>query len=365
MKSQVIPLAAPGRMPAEEMQAVSAAVSAVVASGTYVGGDVVSTFELEFARAVGPDRYCVSVASGLDALILALCALDLPRGSAVLVPPNDAGFAALAVQSVGLVPVLMDVSAEGLATAELIDASATPDVSALIVTHLHGLAADLSGVGEWCRERGVRLVEDCAQAHGAQGVGLLGDAATFSFYPTKNLGALGDGGAVVTADPNLAKQVLSLREYGWGERFSVQIRDGRNSRLDAVQAAVLLARLPYLEGNNSTRRDVVARYQEAAPNVRFLAREDSSFVAHHAVVADPARDGLMTQLRRARIGHAVHYPALVSEMPGISLGRASDTPTARRLRDQLISLPCFPGITEREVDEVSDVLVAWSRLRHG
>jgi dTDP-4-amino-4,6-dideoxygalactose transaminase len=352
-------------MPAAEMDAVSVAVSAVVSSGTYVGGDVVSRFEVEFARAVGPARYCVSVASGLDALILALSGLGLPHQSSVLVPPNDAGFAALAVQSVGLVPVLMDVSEEGLATAELITASATPDVSALIVTHLHGLAADLSGVGEWCRERGVRLVEDCAQAHGAQGVGLLGDVATFSFYPTKNLGALGDGGAVVTADPNLAKRLRSLREYGWGDRFSVQIRDGRNSRLDAVQAAVLLARLPYLEGNNSTRRDVVARYQEAAPNVRFLARDDSSFVAHHAVVVDPTRDGLMARLQRAGIGHAVHYPALVSEMPGISLGGTADTPTARRLRDQLISLPCFPGITDHEVDAVSAVLATWLRFRHG
>ena len=351
-------------MPAAEMEAVVAAISAVVASGTYVGGDVVSAFEADFGRAVGPGRHCVSLGSGLDALILALAALELPRGSAVLVPPNDAGFAALAVQSAGLIPMLMDVSEEGLAAVDLVAARATRDVSALIVTHLHGLVIDLSGVSEWCRERGVRLVEDCSQAHGAHGLGLLGDAATFSFYPTKNLGALGDGGAVVTADPNIAERVRTLREYGWGDRYSVHVGNGRNSRLDALQAAVLLARIPYLERNNATRRDVVNRYQAAAPNVRFLARNDASFVAHHAVVVDAARDGLRTQLKGAGIGHAVHYPTLVSEMPGIGLSGAIGTPTALRLRDQLISLPCFPGITEREVDRVSDVLAAWSRRRH-
>ena len=361
----LIPVAAPGRMPPAELLAVREAVSAVVDSGSYVGGDVVSKFELEFARTVGPGRHCVSVASGLDALILALLALDLPRGSTVLVPPNDAGFAALAVQSVGLMPVLTDVSEEGLATADLVAAHATPDLSALIITHLHGLAADLSGISGWCRERGVRLVEDCAQAHGARGIGLLGDAATFSFYPTKNLGALGDGGAVVTADPRLAEQVCALREYGWGDRFVVQHAHGRNSRLDALQAAVLSARLPYLERNNATRREVVTRYRVAAPDVRFLARDDTSFVAHHAVVVDPARDQLSTHLHRAGIGHAVHYPTLVSDMTGITLAGASSTPVARRQRDHLISLPCFPGITEREVDEVSEVLRVWSRQAHG
>jgi len=352
-------------MPAEELDAVKTAIAAVVSSGTYVGGDVVTTFEEEFARIVGAGTYSVSVASGLDALILALSALELPRASAVLVPPNDAGFAALAVQSVGLVAVQMDVSKEGLVDVDLVEAHATRDVSAVIATHLHGLAVDLSAVSGWCRSRGVRLIEDCAQAHGARGVGRHGDAATFSFYPTKNLGAFGDGGAVVTRNEHLAGRIRALREYGWGDRYSVRHPDGRNSRLDTLQAAILLARLPFLERNNLARREVVGCYRRAVPNVRFLARDDASFVAHHAVVVDPDRERLIARLCEAGIGHAVHYPTLVSEMPGISLGRGPEARAASQMRDHIVSLPCFPGITEPEVAAVSDVLIAWSRECHG
>jgi dTDP-4-amino-4,6-dideoxygalactose transaminase len=227
-------------------------------------------------------------------------------------------------------------------------------VEALVVTHLHGDAVPLEAVDRWRRERGLALVEDCAQAHGlrvgGRHVGTVGDAATYSFYPTKNLGAVGDGGAVAFADGGRAEAARRLRQYGWGERFRVDHPGGRNSRLDTLQAAVLSARLPFLDARNERRRAIANRLRDALGAGRIHGDPEST-VAHHAVLVTDARDAVREGLAAAGVGTAVHYPYLVQEMPGLAV-RPAPTPEAAAVRERVLSLPCFPEQTDEEVDRV-------------
>jgi dTDP-4-amino-4,6-dideoxygalactose transaminase len=252
-----------------------------------------------------------------------------------------------------------DLGAPSTATAA--EAAATaPGLRALVVTHLHGDAVPLDGpdgLDSWRRERGLLLVEDCAQAHGlrvdGQHAGLVGDAATFSFYPTKNLGAVGDGGAVLLPT-EAAARARELREYGWGDRYRVERPGGRNSRLDTLQAAVLSARLPFLDARNARRREIAHTYRDHVA----MHGDPVTTVAHHAVAlaADPAgRDALRGRLERAGIMTAVHYPWLVSEMPGLEVD-GGPAPVAGDRRHRMLSLPCFPEMTQAEVDRVVEVL---------
>jgi dTDP-4-amino-4,6-dideoxygalactose transaminase len=182
-------------------------------------------------------------------------------------------------------------------------------------------------------------------------VGLTGDAATYSFYPTKNLGAVGDAGAVLFADPASADRGRALRQYGWGDRFRVQLAGGRNSRLDPIQAAVLTARLPFLDQRNARRRRVAARY---ATHVELYGDPDTT-VAHHAVALTDERDQLAAGLAARGVETAVHYPWLVTEMPGLRMAPAT-TPCAAQRRGRILSLPCFPELTDDEVDQVCGAL---------
>ncbi|WP_205472902.1 DegT/DnrJ/EryC1/StrS aminotransferase family protein [Nocardioides sp. SYSU D00038] len=346
-------MAAPSRLGAAEADAVRAAVARVVGSDTWVGGAEVAGFEAAFASYLGTDREVVGCGNGSDALALALGTLHLPAGAAVIVAPDDGGYAAGAARQLGLAVRVMDVDPDtGVPTAATAAAADAPDVAAVVVTHLHGDAVPLSGPGgldEWRRARGLALVEDCAQAHGLRvdgsHVGLVGDAATFSFYPTKNLGAVGDAGAVVLPGPS-AERARRLREHGWGERHRVVLPGGRNSRLDPVQAAVLTARLPFLDDANARRRAVSARYRA----VVGLHGDPATTVAHHAVALVDGRDRVATALAERGVATAMHYPWLVTEMPG--LAATGSAPAASGRRDRKLSLPCFPGITDAEVDAV-------------
>lgn len=364
-----MPLAAPSRMDAQERAVVLEAVAHVLDDGQLVLGPWVEEFERRFARALRPQEHApavVGVANGSDALILAITALGLPAGSTVLVPANDGGFAAKAVAAAGFAWVPVDVDDHSmLVTAEKAAEALVPSTGAVVVTHLHGQPANLGELDRWRRSHGLRMIEDCAQAHGAQWdgrhVGLTGDAATFSFYPTKNLGCLGDGGAVVCGEPELAARVRRLREYGWGPRFCIDEPDGRNSRLDAVQAAVLCARLPGLVAHNQRRRTIVRRYREAlAGSAAYVLGDAPGAVAHHAVVVDPRRDVLAGFLESCGIRTAVHYPWLVTEMPGLTCGTRPPLPGADTSRRTKLSVPCFPTMTEAEVDYVCGKLRQWA-----
>lgn len=362
-----VPLADPLRLDDPERADVRRAVDEVLAGGPLILGPWVEAFEDDFARFLGnggsrPE--VVGVGNGTDALTIAVSALGLPASAGVLVPANDGGFAAGAVRAAGHKPVAVDADAvTQLVDLASLEDAVTDEVHAVVVTHLHGQPVDLAPIAAWCEGRGLLLVEDAAQAHGAtlgeRRVGTLADVAAFSFYPTKNLGALGDGGAVVSADPGTAERARQLRQYGWGARFRIEVPGGRNTRLDALQAAVLSARLPYLDHNNARRREIVARYREALTGSDAVVLGDATgAVAHHAVVVDPDRDRLASFLATRGVATSVHYPWLVTEMPGLALD-TSVTPRADRGRRHKISLPCFPTLTAAEVEQVATALHEW------
>ena len=358
-----VPAAGPTRLDPEEAAAVQAAVARVLESGPWIGGPEVDGFERRFADQLELGDV-VGVGNGTDALAVAFTALGLPAGSGVLVADNEGGYASTAARMAGLEPVVMDVDEATMApSARDAESALRPHVSAIVVTHLHGETVGLGELDRWRRDRGLLLIEDCAQVHGGsrEGVraGTVGDAATFSFYPTKNLGAIGDGGAVAFRDPELAERARGLREYGWRARYRVELAAGRNSRLDPLQAAVLSARLPHLDRRNERRRVIHAAYRQALLGTGIALHGDAgSTVAHHAVVVSPQRDALARHLADRGIRTAVHYPFLVSEMPGLGVAPA-DTPVAAKLRDRILSLPCFPELTDAEVARVADALAEW------
>ncbi len=357
----IVPAAAPTRLDPAERAAVAEAIARILTDGPWVGGAPVAQFESDFATYLGGTEV-VGVANGTDALAVAFATLELPRGSGVLIAANEGGYAATAARQVGLLPVVMDVDPITLApSVGSAEAAIIPAVSAIVITHLHGDAVDLAELDAWRKARNLQLIEDCAQATGLRvtgtHVGFTGDAAVFSFYPTKNLGAMGDGGALVFAEPAHTDRARSLAQYGWGERFRIERPGGRNSRLDPLQAAILSARLPFLDGRNATRRAISARYREALSG-RIFGDADTT-VAHHAVAIIEHPDELAALLTDRGIQVARHYPYLLAEMPGLELGSSTPTPQATKLRDQSLSLPCFPEMTGAEVEQVVFTLEEW------
>ena len=246
----------------------------------------------------------------------------------------------------------------------------TPRTKAILPVHLYGQCADLDPLLALARARGLAVVEDCAQAHGAEldgrRAGSIGDAAAFSFYPTKNLGALGDGGAVTTNDPEIAARVRLLRNYGERERFE-HVLHGRNSRLDALQAAFLSAKLPHLDEWTATRRAIAARYDEALAATGIAAPIQAPgrrHVYHLYVVETDGRDAFRKALASLGIETAVHYPRAIHQQPAYrELGEGRDLSTSERLARKVVSLPMYPELTDWEVDAVSEAL-AGMRAHH-
>ena len=355
-----VPAAAPTRLAAEEQAAVSEAFARTLRTGPWILGEPVSTFEADFAAYTGHDEV-VGVGNGTDALVIAFLSLGLSPGAGVLVATVEGGYAATAARVAGLDPRVVDVDPSTMGpTPDLLEAVDLDGVEALVVTHLHGDAVPVTELDTWRRRRGLALVEDCAQAHGlridGRHVGTTGDAATYSFYPTKNLGAVGDGGAVALADPAHAERARRLRQYGWGEHFRIDVPAGRNTRLDSLQAAILSARLPFLDSRNERRRAVSGRLREAVRRGR-LHGDPATTVAHHAVLVTDDRDAVRKALSADGIQTAIHYPYLLQEMPGLATGPAS-TPGAAALRDRIVSLPCFPELTDAEVERIVSALKA-------
>jgi dTDP-4-amino-4,6-dideoxygalactose transaminase len=361
-----VPLNDLGRGFADLQAELRAAVDEVLSSGWYVLGPQHDAFERAFAAAVGVE-HCVGVGNGTDALELALLSVGCEPGDEVVTAANAGMYTATAALKAGLVPRFADVDPGSLLlTAETVAPTLTHRTRAVVVTHLYGRLAEVGPLRDLCRSAGVALVEDCAQAAGAAGpegpAGSLADVAAFSFFPTKNLGALGDGGAVVTRDPERAQLVRSLRQYGWSAKYTASVPRGRNSRLDEVQAAVLRVKLPHLAGWNARRRRIVARYVEAlggGPR-RMLhgdAADSLSYVAHLAVMVGPNRDADRKVFTDAGIRTDVHYPVpdhhqpvLAGTTAGISL------PVTEQAATEILTLPCFAEMTETEIGRVCDVL---------
>lgn len=339
------------------------AATRVLTSGWYVHGPEHAAFEREFAEFVGVAS-CVGVGNGTDALEIALRALDPAPGSVVVTAANAGMYSSTAIRRAGLRPRYADVDPGTLLlTADTVAQVLDDDVSVVVVTHLYGRLADVAGIRAALGTRGIALLEDGAQAAGAgtpgARAGALGDVAAFSFYPTKNLGALGDGGAVTTDREDVAIRARRLRTYGWGAKYRVAEDGGRNSRLDELQAAFLRVRLPHLDRWNEARRAVVARYAAAAEGtgVRVLPATGPGHVAHLAVLVADDREAARAALTEAGVQTDVHYPVpdhrqepFAAEHAGVSL------PVTERLAGQVLSLPCFAELRDDEVERVCAVL---------
>jgi dTDP-3-amino-2,3,6-trideoxy-4-keto-D-glucose/dTDP-3-amino-3,4,6-trideoxy-alpha-D-glucose/dTDP-2,6-dideoxy-D-kanosamine transaminase len=338
---------------------IQEAVERAVAGGRYLFGPQVSDFEHEFA-AYCRVPYCVSVANGTDALELALRALGCGPGSEVVTVANAGMYGSVAVLLAGARPVFADIDPATMTMApEVLAGCLGERTAAVIVTHLYGGLADIEALCAIARERNIPVVEDCAQAHGAQRngrrAGAFGDIGCFSFYPTKNLGALGDAGAVVTRNDDLAATLRELRQYGWTSKYHAARPFGRNSRMDEIQAAVLRVKLPHLEQWNDRRRAIVRRYREAAQGL--LAFPDASgwdHVAHLCVVRSPVRDRLRHHLERDGIATDVHYPVPDHQQAALRevLPRTYSLPATEQAAGEILTLPCFPELREDEMAHV-------------
>jgi dTDP-3-amino-3,4,6-trideoxy-alpha-D-glucose transaminase len=347
-----------------------AAVERVLASGRYVLGEEVAAFEREFAAACGA-RWCVGVGNGFDALTLVLRAWEIGPGDEVLVPALTAIATWMAVAATGARPVAVDVGLDSLGMdPECLARAAGTRARAVIPVHLHGIPVDIDGVRRVARERGLRVLEDGAQAAGAswrgRPVGSLADAAAFSFYPTKNLAALGDAGAVVTDDADLAERVRVLRQYGCRDR-ELPERLGVNSRMDEVQAALLRVALGRLGAWNERRRAAAVRYLEALHDLPDLAApgwpEGAEPVWHAFAIQTDRRDALRAELARRGIGTLIHYPRAAADGAPFAAATAGAAPRARRAAGRVLSLPLHPHLAEGEQAAVIDGLRAWSAHR--
>ncbi|QJD81061.1 DegT/DnrJ/EryC1/StrS family aminotransferase [Spirosoma rhododendri] len=344
---------------------IQAAVSRVTASGWYVLGPEVQAFEAAFAQLVGT-RHCVGVANGLDALTLVLMAWDFPSGSEVIVPANTYIASILSVSQAGLIPVLVEPDPRTMLLDPLrIEAAITPRTKAILPVHLYGRCCEMDAIRLIATNHNLRILEDAAQAHGAQygtrRAGQLGDAAGWSFYPSKNLGALGDAGAITTDDDALADRLRALRNYGSTQRY-VNTYVGRNSRLDEMQAAVLLEKLPFLESENDYRRAIARQYltQIKHPDVLLPPADQIGQDAWHLfVIRHPRRDDLRNWLDQHGIGTDMHYPVPPHQQQAYSELNALSFPVSEQIHREVLSLPLNPAVTIAEADLICQVINAF------
>jgi dTDP-4-amino-4,6-dideoxygalactose transaminase len=346
---------------------IDEAINQALSSGWLVLGPSVRRFEESFADYLGAG-HCISLANGTDAIELALKALGVDRGDRVATVANAGMYTSTALLAIGAEPFYMDVDIDSRnVTLHEVRSAIDAGVKAVVVTHLYGLAVpEIREIAALCKSRNVGLLEDCAQAHGAkvadQRVGTFGDAASFSFYPTKNLGALGDGGAVVTNNPEIAEQVSRLRLYGWTSKYKVELAGARNSRLDEMQAAILSVFLPDLDIANERRRAITTHYSQSIrhPDIQVPAVYGEEYVAHLYVVRTARRDALRAHLQACDIGTDVHYPIPDYRQPvfgdRFAKIRLSSTEC---LSDEMLTLPCYPGMTDEQVEQVIDAVNRW------
>ncbi len=343
---------------------IDAAIGSVLRVGWYILGQEVKTFEEEFAAFLGV-KYAVGCGSGTEALHLSLAACGIGTGDEVITVSHTAVATVAAIELTGATPVLVDVRPDCLTLdPNTLGRALTSRTKAIIPVHLYGQAADLNSIQSFARQHGLRVIEDCCQAHGAtysgRRVGCFGDLGCFSFYPTKNLGAVGDGGMVVTNDPELAERLRLLREYGWAKRYVSHI-PGWNSRLDELQAAVLRVKLRYLDIDNEKRRQIAKAYSEGLKDchVRLpVSRPENLHVYHLYVIRSQERDQLQEHLRKKDVGALIHYPVPVHQQPAYKgrLGNPDALQVTESAAQEVLSLPIYPELGETEIRTVIEAI---------
>ena len=353
-----------GRGTRELRSTFDAAISRVLDSGWFVLGPEHDALEGELAKYMGVSQ-AVLVGNGTDALQLALTVIGVQPGDTVLTAANAGGYTSTAVRSIGATPVFADVDPASLllTVATLEEAVARLDrmPRVVVVTHLFGATAAMSDIMIWAARLGVPVIEDCAQSLGAihdgARAGSFGQISTTSFYPTKNLGALGDGGCVFTSDLELGARLRKLRQYGWESKYISTVPGGRNSRMDEMQAAIVRVKLPLLDSWNDRRRDIHRQYESAiSPSARIVNRAHEGYVGHLAVIEIPDRKSVRELLTKLGIRTDVHYPT-PDHMQPLSAGNPQPSlPVTEVAAGRILSLPLFPQLTDVEVNHVANAL---------
>jgi dTDP-4-amino-4,6-dideoxygalactose transaminase len=366
-----IPVADPGAGYRALKGEIDAAVARALASGWYILGQEGEAFEREFATWQGAAR-AVGCANGTDAIALILRGMGIGEGDTVATVSHTAVATVAAIEMAGATPLLLDIDPDTytmdpdeLAAVLEEPPPGLPPIKAAIPVHIYGQASDLHPMLAACREAGAKLIEDCAQCHGAtldgRKLGTFGQAAAFSLYPTKNLGALGDGGVLATDDAELADRIAAIRQYGWKRRYISDLV-GVNSRLDELQAAILRVKLAHLDAQNARRRAIAARYDATCAEIGLTPparREGAEHVFHLYVLRHEKRDDIMAALKAQGVGTGIHYPVPVHEQPAYSgrtaLGPAGCSETSRAAKE-VFSLPMYPELSDEQVDRVCDAL---------
>lgn len=350
---------------------INNSINRVIQSGWLVLGPEVDRFEMLFSE-YHDVQHCVGVANGTDALELALRAIGVGSGSIVATVANAGAYTTTALNCIGAKPLYMEVDERfQCVTLEAVDAALKSDVDAIVVTHLFGrVVPEITQIAKLCQRYGVPLLEDCAQAHGAslagKRVGSFGAMASFSFYPTKNLGALGDGGAVITNNEVYADAIRQLRQYGWSSKYQIGLQNGRNSRLDEIQAALLADFLPYLDTWNEERLRVACRYDVEISNPLIskppltLTGGGKPYVAHLYVVQTSLRDQLRAHLKALGILSDVHYP-IPDHMQAIGHKAYEQVslPITESLAQSILTLPCYLGMSDDQINHVVEAVNSW------
>lgn len=348
---------------------IDAAIARALSSGYYILGKEVAAFEQEFARYIGV-RYGVGVGNGTEALHLAMRACKIGSGDEVITVSHTAVATVAAVELCGAELVLVDIDPQTFTMdAGQIEGAITSRTRVILPVHLYGHPADMPAIMAIARRRGLYVIEDCAQSHGAiyQGrmTGTWGDIAAFSFYPTKNLGAIGDGGMIVTDNMGLAERARMLREYGWRQRNVSEI-PGLNSRLDELQAAILRVKLRYLDEENRRRQALAKAYGELLAGTSLRLPEcapDASHVYHQYVVRSGRRDSLRESLQEKGVGTLIHYPLPVHRQPAYQgrLRCAGSMVNSELAAKEILSLPVYPELSEGQLRYIAGVIVSWDR----
>jgi len=364
-----IPLCNPKANYTAHKNEIDAAIARVLSSGWYILGQEVKSFENEFAGYIG-SRFGIGTGSGTEALQLALRACGIGGGDEVITVSHTAGATVAAIELCGAKPVLADIDLNTYTIdTSRVEQLITKRTKAIIPVHLYGHPANMDAITTISEEYGLKIVEDCAQSHGAvykgRKTGTWGHVAAFSFYPTKNLGAIGDGGMVVTDDQQLAKRAELLRQYGWRQRY-VSDFPGLNSRLDELQAAILRAKLPYLDEETQRRQDIAAAYDRILSSTDLVLPEcmpNTTHVYHQYVIRSKKRDALREFLRSENIRTLIHYPVPVHKQPAYHnrLRCADSMKNTEEAVREILSLPIFPELSVEQAQKVAELIASWMK----
>jgi dTDP-4-amino-4,6-dideoxygalactose transaminase len=352
---------------------IDMAIDRVLNSGWYILGKEVELFEKEFADYIGVG-FGIATGSGTEALHLALRACDISDGDEVITVSHTAVATVAAIELCGAKPVLADIDLNTYTMdTSQIEQLITKQTKAIIPVHLYGHPADMDNIKSIADRHGLKVIEDCAQSAGAiykeRKTGALGHIATFSFYPTKNLGAVGDGGIVVTDDPQLAEQVRLLRQYGWQQRYISEV-PGLNSRLDELQATILRAKLPHLDEENQKRRNLAATYDKMLSSTELIlpvCLPNVTHVYHQYVIRSKSRDAFREFLQTKGVGTLIHYPVPIHKQPAYlnRLRCANSMENTEKTSQEILSLPIYPELSLEQTCRLIEIIVSWRSSQKG